>query len=158
MPLKTNNGHITVFITATAGLVTSYAYPDPLTTVTVSSGGLLTNTTLRYVDGQPKCTMQNGVIQSWNDYGVNADGTKWTITYTGPLGANSPMWQKITTDLLDHTIRTERPGFSPTRIARRIHAASGHLANGLCQIARALEIETILSQTGRQIFNRVRCL
>ena len=44
--------------------------------------------------------------------GVNPDGTRWNITYTGPLGASSPVWQKTTTDLLGRTIRTERPGFS----------------------------------------------
>jgi YD repeat-containing protein len=64
------------------------------------------------MDGQSKCTIQNGVIKTWNDYGVNPDGTQWSITYTGPLGSNSPMWQKTTTDLLGRTIRTERPGFS----------------------------------------------
>ncbi|MFZ4396621.1 MAG: RHS repeat-associated core domain-containing protein, partial [Kiritimatiellia bacterium] len=104
-----------------AGLVTTYQYPDELTTRTIAPGGLLTNTTIRYPDGQTKCTLQNGIIQSWNDYGVNPDavsgpepaerGTSWTITYTGPRGSNSPMWQKSTTDLLGHTIRTERPGF-----------------------------------------------
>jgi hypothetical protein len=79
--------------------------------VTVAPGGLLTNTTIRYMDGQTQCTIQNGVIKTWNDYGVNPDGTQWSITYTGPLGSNSPMWQKTTTDLLGRTIRTERPGF-----------------------------------------------
>ncbi len=94
-----------------AGLVTTYAYPNPLTSVTISSGGLLTNTTVRYPDGRTKCTLQNGVIQSWYNYGVSPNGTRWAITYTGPAGLASPVWQRTTTDLLGRTIRTERPGF-----------------------------------------------
>jgi RHS repeat-associated protein len=94
-----------------AGLVTTYAYPNPLTSVTISPGGILTNTTVRYPDGQTKCTLQNGVIQSWYNYGVSPNGTRWAITYTGPAGLASPVWQRTTTDLLGRTIRTERPGF-----------------------------------------------
>ena len=43
-----------------AGLVTTYQYPDELTTVTIAPGGLLTNTVI----SNPHCTLQNGVIQS----------------------------------------------------------------------------------------------
>jgi RHS repeat-associated protein len=51
------------------------------------------------------------VIQSWYNYGVSPNGTRWAITYTGPAGLASPVWQRTTTDLLGRTIRTEQPGF-----------------------------------------------
>ncbi|MEI6809845.1 MAG: RHS repeat-associated core domain-containing protein, partial [bacterium] len=50
-------------------------------------------------------------VQQYSDYGVNADGSQWTILYTGPAGTNSPVWTKTTIDLLGRTIREERPGF-----------------------------------------------
>jgi RHS repeat-associated protein len=98
-----------------AGLVTTYAYPGQLTRVIISPGQL-TNTIVSYPDGRAKCALQNGIIQSWNDYGVNPDGTQWSRTYTGPLGTNSPVWQKTTTDLLGRTLRTDRPGFSVSSV------------------------------------------
>ncbi len=37
-----------------AGLVTTYQYPDELTTVTIAPGGLLANTTIRYAREWPR--------------------------------------------------------------------------------------------------------
>jgi RHS repeat-associated protein len=91
-----------------SGIVTEYQYA-PLTNITIRGG--LTNTAISYLDGQAKCTLQNGIIQSWTDYGVNPDGTRWTMSYSGPLGTNSPAWQKTTTDFLGRAINDERPGF-----------------------------------------------
>jgi YD repeat-containing protein len=88
-----------------AGLVTTYAYPNPLTSVTISHG-LLTNTTVRYPDGRTRYTEQNGIRQTTYAYGPT-----FTTVYTGPAGLASPVWQRTTTDLLGRTIRTERPGF-----------------------------------------------
>jgi RHS repeat-associated protein len=90
------------------GIATRYLYQGAARTQ-IRAG--LTNTTIRYADGQTKCTLQNGVIQSWNDYGVNADGTKWSQAFTGPLGTNSPVWTRQYTDALDRTVRTEKPGY-----------------------------------------------
>ncbi|MBA4387216.1 MAG: hypothetical protein C0404_04490 [Verrucomicrobia bacterium] len=94
-----------------AGLKTTYQYfGNGLTNVTILPGGL-TNETASYLDGRTKYTKVNDVIQSWQDHGVNDDGTQWSITYTGPLGASSPMWSKTTTDVLGRSLREERPGF-----------------------------------------------
>ncbi|MEI6515251.1 MAG: hypothetical protein WCO77_04675, partial [bacterium] len=71
----------------------------------------LTNVTVRYLDGTTKYTMENGIIKTWTDSGINADGTRWTTSYSGAAGANSPVWQRTTTDFLGRTIKTERPGF-----------------------------------------------
>jgi RHS repeat-associated protein len=137
-----------------AGLVTTYAYPNPLTSVTISSGvsrrsggaaeadGLLTNTTVRYLDGQTKCTLQNGVIQSWYNYGVSPNGTRWAITYTGPAGLASPVWQRTTTDLLGRTIRTERPGFSGAGVPPAVLITS-NLYNTAGQLIRTSEYSSL---------------
>ena len=96
-----------------SGVVTSYANGG-LTNTTIQGG--LTNVTVNYQDGRTKYTQQNGVIKSWNDYGVNSDGTQWSISYSGPRGTNSPAWQKSTTDMLGRTVKTERPGVGGTTI------------------------------------------
>ena len=111
-----------------AGLVTTYQYPDPLASVTLSPGGLLTNTTVRYPDGQTRYTDQNGIRQQTYTYGVNPDGTQWSAVFIGPLGANSPVWQKSTADLLGRTITTERPGFGGAAlITSNFFNTAGHL-------------------------------
>jgi len=137
-----------------AGLVTTYAYPNPLTSVTISSGvsrrsggaaeaeGQLTNTTVRYLDGQTKCTLQNGVIQSWYNYGVSPNGTRWATVYTGPAGLASPVWQKTTTDLLGRTIRTERPGFSGAGLPPAVLITS-NLYNTAGQLIRTSEYSSL---------------
>ena len=111
-----------------AGLVTLMMFADnghTITTVVPASG---TNVTQTYLDGNTKCTIQNGVVKSWNDYGVNSDGTQWSITYTGPQGAGSPMWQKTTTDFLGRTIRIEQPGFGGTILTNlSCYDSVGHL-------------------------------
>ena len=91
-----------------SGVTTTYFY-DGLTSTTIRGG--LTNVTVNYLDGTGKYSSENGVIKSWTDVGINADGTRWTTTFTGPDGTNSPMWQKTTTDFLGRTVKTERPGF-----------------------------------------------
>jgi RHS repeat-associated protein len=98
------------------GLETSYSYPNKGRDSVVVYPGDVTNSTESYLDGRTKVTKQNGVIKSWHDYGVNADGSTWTKIYTGPAGTNSPMWQKSTADLAGRTIREERPGYSGTII------------------------------------------
>ena len=98
------------------GIETTYIH-DGVTETTIRAG--LTNVTVRYLDGKAKYTVVNGVIKSWNDYGVNDDGTQWTMTYTGPAGTNSPMWTRTTTDFLGRTILEERPGFWGTLLSTR---------------------------------------
>jgi len=124
-----------------AGLVTAYAYPGPLTSVTISPGvsrrsggaaeadGLLTNTTVRYPDGRARYTEQNGIRQTTYSY-----GPAFTTVYTGPAGLASPVWQKTTTDLLGRTIRTESPGFSVSSVP--FVATNSSFYNSLGQLIR----------------------
>ena len=132
-----------------AGLVTAYAYPGPLTSVTISPGvsrrsggaaeadGLLTNTTVRYPDGRARYTEQNGIRQTTYAYGPT-----FTTVYTGPAGLASPVWQKTTTDLLGRTIRTERPGFSGAGLPPAVLITS-NLYNTAGQLIRTSEYSSL---------------
>ncbi|NQU38768.1 MAG: hypothetical protein HQ523_02330 [Lentisphaerae bacterium] len=93
-----------------AGIGTTYSYPGGGRTSVVSRADL-TNVTVRYNDGRTHYTEQNGVRKQTYEYGVNAGGSQWTKTYTGPDGTASAMWNKATTDMLGRTIQQERPGF-----------------------------------------------
>ena len=88
------------------GIVTTYGYNGVISTTT--RGGL-TNTTVRYLDGQSKSSLENGVVKSASDYGVNTDGTRWAQAFAGSQGLGSPSWQKTTTDLLGRTVRNDNP-------------------------------------------------
>lgn len=92
-----------------AGLVTTYAYADDGRTETVVSPGGATRITERYLDGRVKSIAGSGVVSQHYDYGVNADGTRWTIVYTG--SSDSPIWEKRTTDGLGRTVHVKKPGF-----------------------------------------------
>jgi hypothetical protein len=80
--------------------------------------GGATIVTERYPDGQTKSVTGTGTTARYYDYGVNADGTRWTCVYTGPDGLASPMWEKTTTDALGRTVRVERPGFGGVVVAQ----------------------------------------
>ena len=90
------------------GIATTYGYNGTFKTM-IQAG--LTNTTVTYLDGQSKLTTENGVVKSFYDYGVNADGTRWAQSFSGPQGNTSPSWQKTTTDLLGRSILAEKPGY-----------------------------------------------
>jgi YD repeat-containing protein len=91
------------------GRVTSYGYAaDGLSqTVTNANGSVVE--TARFRDGRSKHTKLNGDYRQVYDYGVESDGRQRTTVYSGPGGANSPVWQKTWNDMLGRTVRTERP-------------------------------------------------
>ncbi len=90
------------------GIITTYSYAGPAST---TIRGDVTNTTVRYLSGQSKTTLENGVVKTAYDYGVSTNGTQWSKAFPGPAGTNSPMWSKTTTDLLGRAIMEEKPGF-----------------------------------------------
>jgi len=95
------------------GIETTYTYQNGGRVSSTARAGV-TNTIENYLDGRTKAVKRNGVIQTWHDYGVNADGTQWTKTCFGSEGASSPMWTRTVTDLLGRPVRQERPGFGGT--------------------------------------------
>ncbi len=97
--------------TDTAGLVTTIAYVNDGRTTTVTQPGGATVITENYLDGRTKSVSGTGVIASFHDYGVAGDGTQWTAVYSGPGGANSPVWQRTTADAFGRAVRVEKPAF-----------------------------------------------
>ncbi|MFA6633722.1 MAG: hypothetical protein WCU90_15575, partial [Kiritimatiellia bacterium] len=51
----------------------------------------VTAVTERYLDGQAKRVLENGVVKQSYAHGVNPDGTRWTLSANGPLPAIDPI-------------------------------------------------------------------
>lgn len=108
-------GRITSTVDA-AGLRTSYVYENDGRKVTVTQPGGATQITEKYRDGQTKSVLGTAAIAQTNDYGVNADGSRWTSVHSGSAGAGSPVWTTNTTDMLGRTIKQERSGYDGSTI------------------------------------------
>lgn len=93
----------------TSGLQTRYEYSEGGRSVTVVRPGGATEITENFPDGRIKSVTGTGVVPRFYDYGVDPDGSQWTLVRTGR--PDSPMWEKTTTDMLGRTVREEKPGF-----------------------------------------------
>ncbi len=113
-----------------AELVTTYSYQNGGGIKTEIRPGNATNTTETYYDGRMKSDSGNARVAQTYDYGVNADGTRWTRVYSGSAGLSSPMWVKTTVDLLGRPIREEKPGFGGTVVT------NGHFYNSKDQLVK----------------------
>ena len=96
----------------TAGLVTTYSYPEAGRTKVVVNPSGLERVTDSYTSGQTKSVAEDGVLREFYDYGVNSDGTRWTRVWKGKDGTNSLSWTRTVMDMAGRTLRTESPGFS----------------------------------------------
>ena len=98
-----------------ADLKTIYEYRDGgvVTVQTLPSGGV--QVTSQYQDGQMLSVTGTAVVASFYEYGVDTNGTRWTLARAG--ADDSPMWEKSVTDMLGRTVRTERPAFGGTTSA-----------------------------------------
>ncbi|NCC52757.1 MAG: hypothetical protein EOM20_16295, partial [Spartobacteria bacterium] len=92
------------------GISTCYVYEEGGRIRSTISGDR-TNTVERHRDGRTKSVRINGVLDQYYTYGVNTDGSTWTMIYQGPEGTNAPAWTKTTTDMIGRIIQTEKPGF-----------------------------------------------
>ena len=101
-----------------AGLNTAYSYPNGGRTQIITSPGGATQITDRYLDGQTKSVTGSAIVAQAFDYGVNADGTRFTQEFTGAAGLNSPRWTKTTIDWLDRTVSAEKPSFTGTNVVQ----------------------------------------
>ena len=90
-------------------LLTRYEYAAGGRIATVVRPGGATEITENFPDGRVKCVTGTGVVPRFYDYGVNPNGSQWTMVRTG--STNSPMWEKTTTDMLGRTVKEEKPGF-----------------------------------------------
>lgn len=111
--------------TDSAGLVTAYSYEQGGRVTAIVRPGGPTEVTARHLDGRIKSITGTGVIPRYFDYGVNPDGTQWTLVYAGSM--NSPRWEKSTADILGRTIKVERPGFTGIEAEESHYNSKGQL-------------------------------
>ena len=108
-----------------AGLTTTYAYESGGRVRTVTNAVGAVTVTTSALDGQTLSITGSAVVAQSFAWGANADGTRWTMTYTGPGTAN---WARTVTDMLGHTIREERPGYGGGTITNAyVYNARGQL-------------------------------
>ena len=91
-------------------LTTRHDYSPGGRQSTVIRPGGATEITENYLDGRTKSVTGTGVVPRFYDYGVNPDGSQWTMVHV--VASNSPQWEKTTTDMLGRTLRIEKPGFN----------------------------------------------
>ena len=108
-------------VTAYDALAISVRRPNGVTAVTE-----------RYLDGQAKRVLENGVVKQSYAYGVNPAGTRWTLSADGPLPAAVQSilelpnfstlelldfpWQLQAADTLDRSVAAYKPGFGGTTL------------------------------------------
>ena len=95
-------------------IVTTYRY-EGVASTTIRGG--VTNATTRYLDGQAKSITENEIVKTAYDSGIDASGFRWTKSFSGPAGTNSPAWQKTTTDMMGRPVKTEKPGYGGAVVA-----------------------------------------
>ena len=92
----------------------------------------VTNVTERYLDGQAKRVLENGVAKRSRAYGINPDGTSWTLSADGSLPVEIQTtletpnfsnlelldfpWSLSASDMLGQTVATETPGYGGTTL------------------------------------------
>ena len=104
-----------------AGLIIAIANNHTGRTRTVTDPAGATSIESSYIDGRRKSTTGTATIHRFTDYGVNADGTRWSKQYTGPALGNSPRWSKSTTDFLGRSSTSERPGYGGSTVSSTNH-------------------------------------
>ncbi len=94
-----------------------------VTTVTLPGGG--TSTTENYIDGSTLSVTGDAVVAQYYDYGVNADGSTWTMVRTGRN--DSARCRKTTTDMLWRTVKVESSGYGGTVTAQYYYNSKSQL-------------------------------
>ena len=125
-----------VSTTDTRGLTTTYTYLNGVNTGTQMRGSVTTAThpggaqtiLASYCDGRQASVTGDAQVSEYYDYGVNADGTQWSLMRLG--GGNSPRWTKTTTDMLGRIVKTEKPGYGENAVIQQqnFYDAAGRLA------------------------------
>jgi len=125
------------------GNTTMYSYFGGTSGLRIAPNGV-SNLTERCQDGQAKRVLENGVVRQSYAYGVNSDGTRWTLSAQGllPAAIGSTLelpafsalelldfpWSISISDMLGQTIASEKPGFGGTTlIASNSYDNAGNL-------------------------------
>ena len=87
------------------GGVTYYSYSNGGRVVSQTLPGGGTVITENYLDGRVKSITGTAVVAKYYDYGVNSDGTTFSVEYTGAL--NSSKWVKTTKDGMSRVVKSE---------------------------------------------------
>ncbi len=112
--------------TDAAQLVTSYSYSSGGRITTITRPGGATEITENYMDGRVKSITGTGVVAKYYEYGATSSGLQWTLVRTG--ADNSPAWERITTDFLGRTFRTEKPTYDGNTLATEsTYSAAGQV-------------------------------
>jgi RHS repeat-associated protein len=98
--------------TDNASLNKAYTYTNGGRTQTVTHPGGATEINDRYLDGETKTVTGSAVVGRAFDYGVNADGTRYTQEFVGSGGLTSLRWTKTTIDWVGRTVFVTKPAFS----------------------------------------------
>jgi RHS repeat-associated protein len=101
-----------------ACMTTNFTYANGGRTRTVIRPGGATSVTDNYLDNQVKSITGTAVVARYVDYGVNANGTRYTQEFMGNSGLFSPRWTKTTSDWLGRTITVETPSFTGTLLVQ----------------------------------------
>jgi RHS repeat-associated protein len=98
--------------TDAAGLITTYRYENTNSryeqTITLPGGAI--HLTSKYWDGQIAYEAGNAIVRRYFDYGVNTDGTRYTIERIN--GTTSPRYTKTIIDWAGRTIKVEKRSFT----------------------------------------------
>lgn len=119
----------------TSGLVTQYSYINGInsgsslkgfTKITILPGNI-NKTVSNYCDGRIMSITGNAQTPEYYDYGVNSDGSTWSSIKFG--GADSPCWEKVTTNMVGNNIKIEKSGFQgSTLVNEMFYNIKGQLA------------------------------
>ena len=113
-----------------AGLSTARAYSRAAgsgNVETVTRPGGATTVTSYYRDGRVKSVTGTAQVAEHYDYGVNADGSQWTLVRAGAPA--SPRWTRTTTDMLGNVVKVEKPGYGANAVVATVktYDAAGRL-------------------------------
>ena len=106
-----------------AGLMTRYEHSSHKV-ATIRPGGT-TEIVARHLDRQIQSVTGTAVVARFYRYGINPDGSQWTIVFSGV--PESPRWKKTTRDVAGRVVQVESPGFEGVEVTCNVYDAGGRL-------------------------------
>lgn len=97
---------------------TTYTYSNGTRTITTTLPGGATKTVENYLDGSPKSITGTAQVATYYTT-VNSDGT--VTAQTNTVAANSPRWNKATTNWMGNTIKSENPSYNGGTFVRQAY-------------------------------------
>ena len=137
-------GRVTDSIDRLGNSTVSSYNPDGSAVVTKPNG--VVSERVQYLSGKTKVVTENDIVKTSYAYGVNADGTQWTLTAQGtlPVAIQSsdtrPVyadleeldfpWSLSSNDMFGRTIYKEKPGYGGTTlVTSNLYSNTSHLVS-----------------------------